>query len=140
LELGSFVLPYEQNQHKSSVKRGEKSVAGMKKISDQPSGRRRAPALDPAAREQQLISLAVDLAEKKLLDGSASNQLIVHYLKLATTREQLEKAKIEKEIAQLDAKTNAIQSTARLEELFLAATNAMKSYGASINKDDGEDL
>lgn len=74
------------------------------------------------------------------MDGSASNQLIVHYLKLATTREQLEKAKIEKEIAQLDAKTNAIQSTARLEELFLKATNAMKSYGASINKDDGEDL
>lgn len=115
-------------------------MAGVKKISDQPIGRRRAPALDPAAREQQLISMAVDLAEKKLMDGTASNQLIVHYLKLASTREQLEKAKIEKEIAQLDAKTNAIQSTARLEELFLAATNAMKSYGASINKDDGEDL
>lgn len=112
----------------------------MTKISDQPKGRRRAPALDPAAREQQLISMAVDLAEKKLLDGTASNQLIVHYLKLASTREQLEKAKIEKEIAQLEAKTNAIQSTARLEELFLKATNAMKSYGASINKDDDEEL
>lgn len=84
--------------------------------------------------------MAVDLAEKKLLDGTASNQLIVHYLKLASTREQLEKAKIEKEIAQLEAKTNAIQSTARLEELFLKATNAMKSYGASINKDDNEEL
>lgn len=84
--------------------------------------------------------MAVDLAEKKLLDGTASNQLIVHYLKLASTREQLEKAKIEKEIAQLEAKTNAIQSTARLEELFLKATNAMKSYGASINKDDDEEL
>ena len=75
-----------------------------------------------------------------MLDGTASNQLIVHYLRLATTREQLEKEKIEKEILQLDAKTQAIQSTARLEELFLKATNAMKSYGASINKDDDEDL
>ena len=112
----------------------------MKKNSDQSFGRRRAPALDPAAREQQLISMAVDLAERKFMDGTASNQLIIHYLKLATTREQLEKAKIEKEILQLDAKTQAIQSTARLEELFLKATNAMKSYGASINKDDGEDL
>lgn len=114
-------------------------MAGMRKISDQPTGRRHAPALDPAAREQQLISLAIDLAEKKLLDGTASNQLIVHYLKMASTREQLEKAKIEKEIMQLDAKTQAIQSTAHLEELFLKATNAMKTYGASVNRDEAEE-
>ena len=114
-------------------------MAGARKNSDQPRMRRRAPALDPAAREQQLISMAVDLAEKKLMDGTASNQLICHYLKLASTREQLEKDKIRKEILQLDAKTQAIQSTARLEDLFLKATNAMKTYGASINKDDIED-
>lgn len=87
-----------------------------------------------------MISLAVGLAEKKLMDGTASNQLICHYLKLATTKEELEKEKLQKEILQLEAKTNAIQSTARLEELFLKATNAMKSYGGSINRDDSEDI
>jgi len=115
-------------------------LAGVLKNSDQPIRRKRAPATDPEAREQQLIALAVDLAEKKLLDGTASNQLICHYLKLATTREQLEKDKIKKEILQLDAKTKAIQSTARLEELFIKATNAMKSYGASINRDDSDEV
>lgn len=87
-----------------------------------------------------MISLAVDLAEKKLMDGTASNQLICHYLKLASTREQLERDKIRKEIDQLDAKTQAIQSTAKLEELFLEATNAMKRYGSSINRDDDEEV
>lgn len=87
-----------------------------------------------------MISMAVDLAEKKLMDGTASSQLISHYLKLATTREQLEKEKLRKEILQLEAKTQAIQSTARLEELFLKATNAMKAYGSSINSDDSEDV
>lgn len=86
-----------------------------------------------------MISLAVDLAEKKLMDGTASNQLICHYLKLATTRELLEKEKLQKEILQLEAKTKAIQSTAHLEELFLKATNAMKAYGSSINRDDSEE-
>lgn len=87
-----------------------------------------------------MISMAVDLAEKKLMDGTASSQLISHYLKLATTREQLEKEKLRKEILQLEAKTQAIQSTARLEELFLKATNAMKAYGSSINSDDSEEV
>lgn len=96
--------------------------------------------MDPAAREQQLISLAVDLAEKKLLDGTASNQLICHYLKLASTREELEKEKLKKEILQLEAKTTAIQSTAKLEELFLDATNAMKRYGAAVNRDEAEEV
>lgn len=115
-------------------------MAGRRKNSDQSVGRLRAPALDPEAREQQLIAMAVDVAERKLLDGTASNQLVCHYLKLATTREQLEKEKLRKEILQLEAKTQAIQSTARLEELFLKATNAMKSYGSSINSDDAEDV
>lgn len=115
-------------------------MAAGKKFSDQLANGRSAPAIGVAAREQQLISLAVDLAEKKLRDGTASNQLICHYLKLATTREQLEKEKIEREILQLDAKTQAIQSTARLEELFTKAISAMKSYGESINRDDSEEV
>lgn len=113
-------------------------MADNRKYSDQPKQRRQAPALDVSARERQLIALAVDRAEEKLLDGTASNQLIIHYLKLASTREELEKEKIRKEIAQLDAKTEMIQSAARVEELYINAMNAMKTYGSSINN-AGED-
>lgn len=116
------------------------SVAGMRKYSDQPKIRKRAPATGRAAREEQLISMAMDRAEQKFMDGTASDSLTIHFLRLATTKAELEKKKIEKEILQLNAKTNAIESSARIEELYLGAMNAMKSYGASINRDDSEDL
>lgn len=115
-------------------------MAGVKKNSDQPRARRRAPAIDPAAREQQLISMAMDRAEQKFMDGTASDSLTIHFLRLATTKAELEKKKIEKEIIQLNAKTNAIESSARIEELYLGAMEAMKRYGGSINREDSEDL
>lgn len=74
------------------------------------------------------------------MDGTASDSLTIHFLRLATTKAELEKKKIEKEILQLGAKTDAIQSTARIEELYLGAMEAMKRYGGSINRDDSEDL
>ena len=81
-----------------------------RKTDDKP---RPLPALDPESRENQLISLAVNLAEEKLRDGTASNQLIVHYLKLGSTKERLEKEKLEKENELLKAKTEAIKAYAR---------------------------
>ena len=65
------------------------------KISPESSGRRMRPALTPEARENQLVSLAVDLAEQQLRDGTASSQVITHYLKLGSTKERLEKEKLE---------------------------------------------
>ena len=62
------------------------------------------------------------------MDGSASSQIVVHYLKLATTREKLEKEKLERENELLRAKTEALQSTQRLEELYANALDAMKRY------------
>ena len=59
-----------------------------------PSKPRRPPATTPEARENQMVSLAIDLAEKQLAEGTASSQVITHYLKLATSREQLEKEKL----------------------------------------------
>ena len=115
-------------------------MAGMKKYSDQPAIRKRAPATGRAAREEQLISMAMDRAEQKFMDGTASDSLTIHFLRLATTKAELEKKKIEKEILQLGAKTNAIESSARIEELYLGAMNAMKAYGSSINREDSEDL
>ena len=91
-------------------------------------GRRQAPAATPEARENQLISLAVDLAEKQLREGTASAQVITHYLRLGTTRELLEKEKLANENKLLQARTEALESAARVEELYAKALNAMRSY------------
>ena len=86
------------------------------------------PALTPEARENQMISLAVDLAEKQLVEGTASSQVITHFLKLATTKAQLEKEKLAKENKLLTAKTEAIESQKRVEELYSNALKAMQNY------------
>ena len=133
-------LKRSKDQHGTGCERGAKSMAGGRKKSDQPCVRQRAPAIGAAEREQQLISMAMDRAEQKFMDGTASDSLTIHFLRLATTKAELEKKKIEKEILQLGAKTDAIQSTARIEELYLGAMEAMKRYGGSINRDDSEDM
>lgn len=100
-------------------------------------GKRIRPALTPEARENQLISLAVDLAEQQLLDGTASSQVITHYLKLGSTKERLEKQIMQEQKKLLEAKTEAIQSAKRVEELYANALNAMKNYsGQSSDEDD----
>lgn len=86
------------------------------------------PSRTIEGRENQLISLAVDLAEKQLREGTASTQVIVHYLKLATTKTQLEKEKLSQENKLLEAKTDNLQSQKKTEELYRDALNAMKSY------------
>lgn len=91
--------------------------------------RARRPALSPEARENQMISLAVDLAEKQLQEGTASSQVITHFLKLGTTKAQLEKEKIEHENELLKAKTESLQSAQRVEELYSKAISAMRRYG-----------
>lgn len=90
--------------------------------------RRRAPALDPEAREQQMMALAMDVAEEQMINRTASSQVITHFLKLATMKTELEKEKLRKENILLEAKTEAIKSAARTEELYINALNAMKSY------------
>mgnify|MGYP000010234407 FL=1 len=97
----------------------------------QPKTRHRPPATTVEGRENQMIALAVDLAEKQLAEGTASSAVITHYLKLGTTRERLEKEKLAKENELLKAKTEALASTARVEELYKQALDAMRSYGSS---------
>lgn len=99
-------------------------------------GKRIRPALTPEARENQMIALAVDLAEKQLIEGTASSQVITHFLKLATTRERLEKEKLEKENELLRAKTEAIESAKRVEELYSDALRAMRSYRGETDDED----
>lgn len=90
--------------------------------------KRRPPAKTLEARENQLKSLAIDLAEKQLREGTASSQTINHYLKLASTREQLEQEKIAKENSLLEAKVEELASRVRTEELMAEAIQAFTKY------------
>jgi hypothetical protein len=83
-----------------------------------------------------MISLATSLAEKQLMEGTASSQVITHYLKLATTREQLEKEKLIEENKLLQAKTEAIKSAENVEKLYAEALNAMRSYSGQGESND----
>lgn len=94
------------------------------------------PALTPEARENQLISLAVDLAEKQLREGTASSQVITHYLKLGSTKEKIEKEILEKQKELIEAKTQSLQSAKRIEELYTSALEAMRNYSGQVNDDE----
>ena len=94
------------------------------------------PAETPEARENQMISYAVDLAEKQLREGTASSQVITHYLKLGTQKEKLEREKLQLEKELLIAKTEALQSQKRVEELYAEAINAMQVYSGRIDDED----
>ncbi|MCM1579429.1 MAG: hypothetical protein NC078_11585 [Ruminococcus sp.] len=87
------------------------------------------PTLTPEARENRLISLAMDLAEKQLQEGTASPLVISHYLKLGATKEQLATEKLKRENELLRAKTESIESAKRCEELYKDALEAMRRYG-----------
>lgn len=108
---------------------------------DQPSSPRRPPATSLEGRENQLVSLAVDLAERQMLDGTASSQVMTHYLKLGTTRERLEQEKLERENQLLQAKIEQLESQSRIEELYREALSAMSSYSGNepLRDDDYND-
>ena len=94
------------------------------------------PAITPEARENQLISLAVDLAEKQLREGTASSQVITHYLKLGTEREKREREKIFLDNELTKAKIEAIESSKHVEELMEQAIESMKRYSGNGDSDD----
>lgn len=93
------------------------------------------PGLTPESRENQLISLAIDLAEKQLREGSASSQVISHFLKLGSTTSMLEKLTLAKNLDLITAKTEAIKSGKVVEELYTNALAAMRSYSGNNNSD-----
>lgn len=101
--------------------------------------RRRAPAITPESRENQMIALAVNLAEKQLMEGTASSAVITHYLKLGSTRERLEKEKLQKENELLKAKTEALESSKQTEELYREALKAMRTYSGGFFGNEDED-
>lgn len=103
-------------------------MAKAKKSSTSDSYERTRPALSPEAREKQLIAKAMNLAERQIDEGTASSQVITHFLKLATVKNQLELEKLRHENNLTEAKIDMIQSTQRTEELYQDAIKAMRSY------------
>lgn len=97
------------------------------------------PARTPEEQEQIMIALAMECAEKQLREGTASSQVITHYLKLASSREKLEQEIKEKEKQLLEAKTENLQSNTRLEEMYTKCVDAMKLYGGCISDEDNEE-
>lgn len=102
--------------------------------------RKSPPALTIESRENQMIAKAVDLAEKRIEEGTASDTLILHYLKLGTTRMQLEKAKLESEVELAKAKANSIKAEDHADQLYLDAMRAFSVYEGNDEVDDDEDL
>lgn len=97
------------------------------------------PALTPEARENQMISLAVDLAERQLIEGTASSQVITHFLKLGTTKAELEKEKLKRENKVLEAKAKAIESSEEVKVLYENALKAMRNYAGYGAEEEYED-
>lgn len=115
-------------------------MAKVKKTSTSDESAKIRPALTPEARENQLIYLATELAEKQLRDGTASSQVVTHYLKLGSTKERIEKEILEKQKELITAKTEALQSAKRIEELYTNAIAAMRRYsGNGGDEDEPED-
>lgn len=109
------------------------------------SNPKRKPALSVEERENELISLTLDRVEERIRNGTATSQELCHFLKLATTKEQLEKEKLERENELLKAKTQSLESSERVEKLYADAIKWMSVYSgngvasADIGDDDDED-
>jgi hypothetical protein len=114
-------------------------LAKKKKTEAEQPKKKLRPATTPEARENQLIALAVDLAEKQLMDGTASSQVITHYLKLGTQKEQLEREILKSKKELMQAQTETLQSAKKVEELYSNALKAMKHYSGQDNEDEEDD-
>lgn len=111
-------------------------MAKVAKTNTSTSRKKVRPALSPEARENQLIALAVDLVEQRLLDGTASSQETTHFLKLGSSKNRLELEKLAEENKLLRAKTENLQAQKGMEEAYLEALNAMKTYSGHGGDDE----
>ena len=92
------------------------------------SMKRQTPAITPEGREDQMIAYAINLAEEQLRNGTASSQVITHYLRLGSMKERQERQKLEEEIKLLKAKTEAIKSEQERNELYSQVIDAIRTY------------
>lgn len=122
--------------HIKSAREEAVMMAKVKAANSSTTSRKIRPALTPEARENQMISLAIDLAERQLQEGTASSQVITHYLKLGSMREKLERERLVEENKLLKARTESLESVKRTEELYADAIKAMRRYSGQGEHDD----
>ena len=113
-----------------------KEALSMTKVKESKNSKKLRPPLTPEARENQMISLAVDLAEQQLRDGTASSQVITHFLKLGTTKAELEKEKLKEENKLLRARTESLESAKDTKILYEEALKAMRNYAGNGDPDE----
>lgn len=101
--------------------------------------KQRPPAITPEDRENQLIGLAVDFAEKQLIEGTASSQIVTHYLKLATVREKKEIERISLQSELIRRQTESESASQEVSQLYRDALEAMGAYRGLDPRDDDED-
>jgi hypothetical protein len=94
------------------------------------------PPTSLEAQENLMISLAVQCAEKQLRDGTASSQVITHYLKLGSSKERIEKEILEKQKELIEAKTKNLNSNSEAKELYNKALEAFRRYSGAGGEDD----
>ena len=127
----------EHNRNYTIFSREEAvSMKKAKTLASSESQRKMRPALTPEARENQMISLAMDLAEQQLRDGTASSQLITEFVKRGAIKSRIEQEILERQKELIEAKTQTLQSAQRVEELYSNALNAMKKYSGQDDSDD----
>lgn len=78
-----------------------------------------------------MIALAFDATESRIRSGEASSQELTHFLKLGSSRERLEQIRLDHENELTRVKIQAIESQQRIEELYVDAIKAMRSYAGN---------
>lgn len=109
-----------------------------KKKEETNAAKRRPPAITLEARENELISKAVDEAEKRIMNGTASDSLLIHWLRQGTVRMQLEKSKLEADIKLAEAKADSIVAAQSQQELAAEAIQAMRLYTGQYDNYEDE--
>lgn len=130
-----YIYALNYNYINENIRKEALLVKKAKPMSAKTEPRKIRPALTPEARENQLIALAVDLVEQRLLDGTASSQETTHFLKLGSMKNRLEMEKLQEENRLLKAKTEVLQSSKRVEELYSEAIKAMRRYSGQRDDD-----
>lgn len=114
------------------------TIEQKKSAESQKAPERLRPGLTPEADENQLISLSIDAAKKMLVEGRAPTSIVLHYLKLATSKERLDRELKEKQKELMEAKKQALESQAKVEQLYVDAMKAMRKYGGQDDDEEPE--
>jgi hypothetical protein len=131
---GSF--KYHLGLRQNPFKTIRKEAVSVAKVTSSNSQKKMRPPLTPDANEKQMISLAMDLVRKRLIEGTASSQETTHFLKLGSMRNQLEMSRLEEENKLLRAKTKALEDQGEYKELVAEAIKAMRNYSGHGEPDE----